>query len=206
MRRTLAVLAAALALACGRRDAAEAPSAVPDPPLGTLPVAVIHVRDKGEIRVELLAHKAPKTVENFITLAESGFYDGTTFHRVIPGFMIQGGDPNTRDRDPRNDGMGGPGYTIPDEFNDESHRRGVVSMANTGHPHTGGSQFFILVGDATHLDGHHTAFGRVVAGMQVADAIAAVERDQYGRWGPLDRPREDVVIESVTIERPRGRS
>ena len=202
-RRAAASLA--LLLACsGRPDnAAKAPASVPEPPPGTLPMAVLQVRDRGEIRVELLSHKAPKTVENFIKLAESGFYDGTTFHRVIPGFMIQGGDPNSRDRDPRNDGLGGPGYTIADEPNDEPQRRGVVSMANTGMPHSAGSQFFILVADAPQLAGHYTAFGRVVGGIAVADAIVGVERDVYGRYGPPDRPRSDVVIEKVSIERPK---
>jgi peptidyl-prolyl cis-trans isomerase B (cyclophilin B) len=204
-RRAVATLGLFVACSGQPDQTAKAPAPVPEPPPGTLPVAVLHVRERGEIRIELLAHKAPKTVENFVKLAESGFYDGTTFHRVIPGFMIQGGDPNSRDRDPRNDGLGGPGYTIPDEPNDEPQHRGVVSMANTGAPHSGGSQFFILVADAPQLAGHYTAFGRVVAGMAVADAIVAVERDVYGRWGPLDRPRQDVVIEKVAIERPPRR-
>jgi cyclophilin family peptidyl-prolyl cis-trans isomerase len=202
-------LAVIVAIGCRRQQGEAAKPVlphVPDPPAGTLPVAVIQVRGKGPIRIELLEHKAPKTVANFEKLAESGFYDGTTFHRVVPGFMIQGGDPNSRDRDPRNDGQGGPGYAIPDEFNDESHLRGVVSMANIGRPDTGGSQFFILVGDAPYLDGHHTTFGRVLSGMEVADAIVAVPRDEYGRYGPRDRPLDDVVIESVKIERPAARS
>jgi peptidyl-prolyl cis-trans isomerase B (cyclophilin B) len=201
----LAVLAAGLP-GCGGDESepaarAPAPSA-PEPPPGTLPVAVLQVAGFGDIRIELLSHQAPRTVDNFIQLAESGFYDGTTFHRVIPGFMIQGGDPNSKNRDPRDDGRGGPGYTIPDEFNDTPHLRGAVSMANTGHPNSGGSQFFILVDSAPHLDGKHTVFGRVVEGMDVVDRIVAVDRDVYGRYGPPDRPREDVVVESVTIERP----
>ncbi len=208
---TPALLGLALLLGCGgeRNDAETAPvpdpapaAALPEPPPGSLPVATIRVRDFGEIRVELLAHIAPQTVANFEKLAGEGFYDGTTFHRVIPDFMIQGGDPNTRDRDPRNDGMGGPGYAIPDEFGGAPHVRGILSMANTGRPETGGSQFFILVGDAPHLDGKHSVFGRVVDGMEVVDRIVAVERDEYGRWGPPDRPREDVVVESVRIEAP----
>ena len=201
----------ALVLGCGgeRRDSAPisaadgAPAAaVPEPPPGSLPVATVRVREFGEIRIELLAHVAPKTVANFEALAGEGFYDGTTFHRILPGFMIQGGDPNTKDRDPRNDGTGGPGYTIPDEFGGAPHLRGALSMANTGQPESGGSQFFVLVGDAPHLDGRHSVFGRVVDGMDVVDRIVAVERDEYGRWGPPDRPREDVVIESVRIEAP----
>ena len=166
-----------------------------------MPVAVLAVRDFGEIRIALRSDVAPKTVENFTKLANEKFYDGTTFHRVIPGFMIQGGDPLSKDRDPRNDGVGGPGYKIPDEPNGLRHRRGVVSMANAG-ANTGGSQFFVLVADAPHLDGKHTAFGAIVAGMDVVDRIVAVERDQYSRWGPQDRPIKDVVIESVTIEAP----
>jgi len=201
----------ALALACGedRDDAVQdlvpgaGPAAtVPEPPPGSLPIATLRVRDFGEIRIELLAHVAAQTVANFEKLAGEGFYDGTSFHRVIPGFMIQGGDPNTRDRDPRNDGMGGPGYTIPDEFGGAPHVRGALSMANTGRPESGGSQFFLLVADAPHLDGKHSVFGRVVEGMDVVDRIVAVERDEYGRWGPPDRPRADVVVESIRIEAP----
>jgi peptidyl-prolyl cis-trans isomerase B (cyclophilin B) len=204
-----AIVCFALALACSGEQSGRAPSpapdaapvaAVPEPSPGSLPVATIRVRDFGEIRVELLAHVAPKTVANFEKLAEDGFYDGTTFHRVLPEFMIQGGDPNTKDRDPRNDGLGGPGYTIPDEFGAAPHVRGALSMANTGRPGSGGSQFFVLVGDAPHLDGKHSVFGRVVDGLDVVDRIVAVERDQYGRWGPPDRPREDVVIETIRIE------
>lgn len=191
--------------ACGGGEAQDAPSAaaaVPEPAPGTLPVAVLQMRDHGEIRIELLEHRAPQTVANFEKLANEGFYAGTTFHRVVPGFMLQGGDPNSKNRDPRDDGHGGPGYTIPDELGAASHLRGVVSMANNGHPNTGGSQFFIMLADKPHLDEKHTSFGRVVAGMDVVDAIAAVERDVYGRHGPPERPLEDVVMESVTIERP----
>jgi cyclophilin family peptidyl-prolyl cis-trans isomerase len=200
-------LAVALGAACDRNETeATAPGAAapaaPEPPLATLPVAVLRVRDFGEIRIALRPDVAPKTVENFRKLATSGFYAGTTFHRVVPGFVIQGGDPNSKDRDPRNDGLGGPGYQIPEEPSGISHRRGVVSMANAGRG-TGGSQFFILVSDAQQLDGAHTSFGRVVEGLDVVDAIAATERDQYGRRGPPDRPLKDVVVESVTIEEPR---
>jgi cyclophilin family peptidyl-prolyl cis-trans isomerase len=164
------------------------------------PVAVISVEGFGEMRLELIPEVAPRTVENFIKLAEQKFYDGTTFHRVIPEFMIQGGDPNSRNRDPRDDGRGGPGYTIEDEFSQVSHVRGMVSMANTGRPGTGGSQFFIVVKDKPHLDGGYSLFGRVLEGMEVADRIAAVERDLYGRHGPTDRPLENVVVASIRIE------
>lgn len=177
--------------------------ATPQP--GRREQVVLRVRDLGEIRIELLAQHAPATVENFKKLARAGFYDGTTFHRVVPGFMIQGGDPNSRDRDPRNDGRGGPGYFIPDEHNPIAHGPGVVSMANTGRPGSAGSQFFIVVGDAPHLDGNYTAFGLVVEGLDVAERVAAAPRDLYGRHGPVDRPLEDVVVESVRIEPPGSR-
>jgi cyclophilin family peptidyl-prolyl cis-trans isomerase len=178
----------------------------PPPPQGPRPVAVITVENFGEIRVELIPELAPKTVENFIKLAGEKFYDGTTFHRVIPEFMIQGGDPNTKNRDPRDDGVGGPGYKIDDEFSEVSHVRGMVSMANTGAPRSGGSQFFIMVEDKTHLDGGYSLFGRVLEGMDVADRIANVQRDVYGRHGPNDRPLENVVIASIRIEgaKPAG--
>jgi len=157
------------------------------------PTAVLVVKDRGEIHIELLPEKAPKTVENFLKLAREGFYDGTTFHRVIPGFMIQGGDPLSRDDDPRNDGTGGPGYTIPAEFNDTPHERGVVSMARSSDPDSAGSQFFIVHQAASHLDGKYTAFGRVTSGMDVVDAIAETER------GARDRPVEDVVVAEVRV-------
>ncbi len=164
------------------------------------PVVALDVEGFGRIRIELLPEKAPKTVANFASLADQGFYDGTTFHRVIPEFMIQGGDPNTKNRDPRDDGQGDPGYSVPDELNDLRHVRGVVSMANRGSPNTGGSQFFILVADQPHLDSAYTAFGRVIEGMDVVDKIAAVEVDKYGRYGPPDRPRENVVVKQARTE------
>ena len=157
----------------------------------------------GEIRIELLADVAPLTTRHFVELAEQGYYDGTTFHRVVPGFMIQGGDPNTRDRDPRNDGEGGLQPTVPDERPAVSQVRGLVSLANRGLPNSGATQFFIVVGEARHLDGQYAVFGRVTSGMDVADRIAAVERDIYGRHGPMERPVHDVVIEHVRIERAK---
>jgi len=200
---SVVVLFAAL-LACSRDEAGPPQLAEPpEPPLDTLPVAVLRVRDRGEIRIALRPDQAPQTVANFEKLAAEKFYEGILFHRVIPEFMIQTGDPLSKDRDPRNDGMGGPGYKIPDEIKGIHHRRGIVSMANAG-PNTGGSQFFILVGEAPQLDTKHTAFGRVIAGIEVVDAIATTERDQYGRHGPPDRPTKDVVIESLTIEPPKG--
>jgi peptidyl-prolyl cis-trans isomerase B (cyclophilin B) len=154
----------------------------------------ITVKDLGVIEIEFLPDKAPKTVENFAKLAGDGLYDGTTFHRVIPGFMIQGGDPRSKNDNPNDDGTGGPGYRIKDEFSDVAHERGVISMANMGYPDSGGSQFFIVVKDSPFLDGKYTAFARVVSGMEVADAVAAVEKDAR------DRPLENVVVESVRVE------
>ena len=147
--------------------------------------ATLHT-NHGAIALELFDEDAPKTVDNFVKLSKDGFYDGITFHRVIPDFMIQGGCP-------RGDGTGGPGYSFEDEFNDHPVARGYLAMANAG-PNTNGSQFFIVTADeAPWLDGKHTVFGRVTSGQDVADAISFLERD--GR----DRPLEPVVIESVTI-------
>jgi cyclophilin family peptidyl-prolyl cis-trans isomerase len=141
---------------------------------------------KGPIAVELFDDDAPKTVENFRSLAGKGFYEGVIFHRVIPDFMIQGGDPTGT-------GSGGPGYTFEDEFNERKVVRGALAMANAG-PNTNGSQFFIVTADACPwLDGKHTVFGQVTDGMDVVDTISAVDT------GPGDRPRDDVKIESVDL-------
>jgi peptidyl-prolyl cis-trans isomerase B (cyclophilin B) len=213
MRSVIALLSGALILSACGADEPAAPAAAPAaggaPELphaaiapGPHDVAVLGIRDLGTIRIELLPEVAPETVANFLELADAGFYDGTQFHRVIPGFMIQGGDPNTKGKDPRHYGKGGPGYKIPDEFTDLSHTRGTVSMANTGYPNTGASQFFIVHGDATHLDGRHAVFGRVVEGMDVADAITELEIDAFGRYGPRNRPHPvPAVVESIRIER-----
>ncbi len=147
--------------------------------------ATLHT-NKGAIAVELFDDDAPKTVGNFVKLAGDGFYDGVIFHRVIPDFMIQGGDPTGT-------GSGGPGYQFEDEFNQHKVIRGALAMANAG-PNTNGSQFFIVTADETPwLDGKHTVFGRVTDGMDVVDAISAVDRDAR------DKPYEDVVIERVEI-------
>jgi cyclophilin family peptidyl-prolyl cis-trans isomerase len=168
---------------------------------GRHPVAAIRVRDLGTIRVELLPEAAAKTVKQFEKLAGEGFYDRTTFHRVIPDFMIQGGCSNTRNADPRDDGKGGGEVFLEDEFTDLPHQRGAVSMANRGSRNSGGTQFFILLGDAGYLDGKHAVFGRVIEGMEVADAIAKLEIDKYGRYGPPDRPYPvSAVVESIRIE------
>jgi cyclophilin family peptidyl-prolyl cis-trans isomerase len=147
--------------------------------------ATLHT-NHGPIVVELFDGDAPKTVENFTKLAADGFYDGIIFHRVIPDFMIQGGDPTGT-------GSGGPGYTFEDEFNDNKIVRGALAMANAG-PNTNGSQFFIVTTEAASwLDGKHTVFGRVTDGMDVVDAISALETDAR------DRPSTDVVIERVEL-------
>jgi peptidyl-prolyl cis-trans isomerase B (cyclophilin B) len=141
----------------------------------------------GTIELEFLNDKAPGHVKNFVDLAKKGFYDGTTFHRVIPGFMIQGGDPNTKDpKAPRGQhGTGGPGYNIKAEFNDTPHKRGVLSMARANDPNSAGCQFFICVGDSGFLDRNYTAFGRVTRGMEVADKVVNAPRD--GRDNPNER-------------------
>ena len=148
--------------------------------------ATLHT-NHGAISVELYDDDAPKTVDNFVSLARKGFYDGVVFHRVIPDFMIQGGDPTGT-------GSGGPGYTFDDEFNSHAVARGALAMANAG-PNTNGSQFFVVTADACPwLDGKHTVFGRVTDGMDVVDSISALQTD--GR----DRPRDDVVIERVELD------
>lgn len=155
---------------------------------------VVIEMDSGElIEIELYPEIAPKTVENFEKLVNSGFYDGLTFHRVIPGFMIQGGCP-------KGNGTGGPGYSIKGEFaangvkNDLKHTRGVISMARAMDPDSAGSQFFIMHEDAPHLDGQYAAFGKVVSGMDAVDRIAAVDTD----WG--DKPLTPVVMAKVSIK------
>jgi peptidyl-prolyl cis-trans isomerase B (cyclophilin B) len=148
----------------------------------------------GEIEIEFLPDKAPGHVKNFLDLAKKGFYDGTTFHRVIPGFMIQGGDPNTKDTSaPRaRHGTGGPGHNVKAEFNDTAHKRGIVSMARAQDPDSAGSQFFIVVKDSLFLDRNYTAFGRVVRGMEAADQIVNAPRD--ARDNPNDRIEMKVRV------------
>jgi cyclophilin family peptidyl-prolyl cis-trans isomerase len=142
--------------------------------------------NQGPIEIELFDDDAPKTVENFKKLANDGFYNGVIFHRVIPDFMIQGGDPTGT-------GTGGPGYQFEDEFNDHKVERGALAMANAG-PNTNGSQFFIVTAEATPwLDGKHTVFGKVTSGMEVVDAIEQTETD------PRDKPLEEMRIESISL-------
>lgn len=146
----------------------------------------------GDIVLKFFHDVAPGHVKNFIDLARKGFYNGTTFHRIIPGFMIQGGDPNSKNSDRSSHGMGGPGYKIKAEFNSTPHRRGVVSMARANDPDSAGSQFFICVADSNFLDWQYTAFGEVVSGMEVADKVVNMKRD--GRDNPLERIEMTVTV------------
>ncbi len=148
----------------------------------------------GTITLKFFPDVAPGHVQNFIDLAKKGFYDGTTFHRVIPGFMIQGGDPNSKNPDKRSHGTGGPGSTIKAEFNNRPHKRGTLSMARAMNPDSAGSQFFICVKDSSFLDRQYTVFGEVVSGMDVVDKIVSQPRD------PNDNPNERVEMKVKITE------
>ncbi|MBE6071553.1 MAG: peptidylprolyl isomerase [Clostridium butyricum] len=158
-----------------------------------LPIVTMKIKDYGTVKLELYPEVAPNTVNNFISLSNSGFYDGLKFHRVIKGFMIQGGDPDGV-------GTGGPGYSIVGEFtsngfaNSLKHTKGVISMARSNNPDSAGSQFFIMSEDAPHLDGEYAAFGKVISGIEVVENIEKVDTDSN------DAPKEDVVIESITVD------
>ena len=158
------------------------------------PIVTIEMEDGGVMKAELYPEIAPNTVNNFISLVKKGFYDGVIFHRVIPGFMIQGGDP-------KGVGIGGPGYCIKGEFkqngvaNNLKHTRGVISMARSGMPNSAGSQFFIMHEDAPHLDGSYAAFGKVTEGMETVDAIASVKCNYN------DKPLQDQRMATVTVDR-----
>ena len=158
------------------------------------PIVTIKMADGGIMKLELYPDIAPKTVENFVSLVQKNFYDGLIFHRVIKGFMIQGGDPEGT-------GCGGPGYSIPGEFsangfeNNLKHTEGVISMARSQNPNSAGSQFFIMHKNSPHLDGSYAAFGKIIEGMEVVNKIATVKTD----WS--DRPMEDQVMETVTVEK-----
>ena len=160
------------------------------------PIVTFKMESGGKMVAELYPEVAPNTVNNFISLIKKGFFDGLIFHRVIPGFMIQGGDP-------QGSGMGGPGYEIPGEFtangfqNDLKHDRGVLSMARSSNPDSAGSQFFIMVDPAPHLDGQYAAFGKVIEGMEVADAIVSTPTG----WG--DKPKTPQRMKTVTVD-PQG--
>ncbi len=149
----------------------------------------------GNMELKFFPDVAPSHVKNFIDLAKKGFYDGTTFHRVIPGFMIQGGDPNSKNPDKSRHGTGGPGYTIKAEFNKKPHKRGTLSMARAADPDSAGSQFFICVADAKFLDSQYTVFGEVVSGMEVADKIVGQPRDRQ------DNPHDRVEMKVKIIEK-----
>ncbi len=149
----------------------------------------------GDITLSFLPDKAPGHVENFLKLANEGFYTGTKFHRVLPGFMIQGGDPNSKEDDRSLHGMGDPGYKIRAEFNDTPHVPGVLSMARSGHPDSAGCQFFIMAGEASYLDGQYTAFGQVEDGLDVVYTIVKLPRDHADN--PL--PDNPAIIERVTV-------
>jgi peptidyl-prolyl cis-trans isomerase B (cyclophilin B) len=157
------------------------------------PIITIQMKNGGTMKAELYPEIAPETVKNFVDLAAKGFYNGLIFHRVIPGFMIQGGDP-------QGTGMGGPGYTIKGEFsangfkNDLKHTRGVLSMARAMDPNSAGSQFFIMHEDSPHLDGQYAAFGKLIEGIEVVDEIASVRTDYN------DRPLEPQQIEFMTVQ------
>lgn len=156
-------------------------------------VAVIETKF-GNIEIKLFSDKAPGHVDNFLKLVREGFYDGTIFHRIIPGFMVQGGDPNTKGDDKATYGMGGPGYTINAEFSDTPHKRGVVSMARAQDPNSAGSQFFIVVKDSAFLDNQYTVFGEVTSGMDAVDKIVDLPRN------PNDLPDERVEIKVTVSE------
>jgi peptidyl-prolyl cis-trans isomerase B (cyclophilin B) len=166
----------------------------PDAKAGAAKEMAVIKTAEGEMVIEFWPEVAPKTVENFKTLAKKGFYDGTCFHRVIKGFMIQGGDPNTKDPDKESAwGTGGPGYTIAAEFNDRSHVRGVISMARTQDPNSAGSQFFICHGSPTFLDHQYTAFGKLTKGDDVLEKIATTPTHAP------DRPNKRMGVESIKI-------
>lgn len=191
--RGLAVLMTIVLLAACAQDKTN--DETTEAPISTdaKPTVTMTLEDGEEVVMELYPEVAPNTVNNFIALAEDGFYDGLIFHRVIKGFMVQGGDPEGT-------GTGGPGYAIKGEFssngaeNNLTHEPGVISMARSEHPDSAGSQFFIVTGEADHLDGDYASFGKVIEGMENVEAMEKVETDE------TDRPQEDVVIETMTVE------
>lgn len=175
------------------------PLLTPSPTMNAQNPVITMKTSMGSIKIELFADKVPNTVANFVKLSKEKFYDGILFHRVIPGFMAQSGDPNTKDSDPYNDGMGGPGYKFADEFvAGLSNVRGTISMANSG-PNTNGSQFFINVVDNTYLNNKHTVFGKVIEGMDIVDKIVNVPTVQNNPR-LQNRPAKDVAIVSVVVK------
>ena len=175
-------------------------SSTPIVDVENLPIATIKVKDYGTIEAELYPNKAPNTVNNFIELANSGFYDGLTFHRIVEGFMNQGGDP-------KGDGTGGPGYSIKGEFsangynnNDLKHTTGVLSMARAKNPDSAGSQFFIMAGDAPSLDGQYAAFGKVINGLDVVEAINNTKVEINKATGQKSTPVTPIIIEEIRVD------
>lgn len=160
-------------------------------------VAIIKT-SAGEMVISFWPEVAPKTVENFVKLSKDGFYDGTAFHRIVKGFMIQGGDPLSKEQDSPAVGTGGPGYTIKAEFNDRSHVRGVISMARSSHPDSAGSQFFVCLDDATFLDHQYTAFGKLIKGDAVLEKIGNTPTT-FGGGSERSKPTSRVTVESIRI-------
>lgn len=184
------LMGVAVLVGIGKSDAAD----VGRTNSGKTPRVIISTKF-GDMEIRFFPDRAPKHVDNFVKLAKEGFYDGTIFHRVIPGFMIQGGDPNTKDPHKiERYGEGGPGYTVKEEFNDTPHKRGIVSMARGQDPNSAGSQFFIVVEDSRFLDNNYTVFGEVVKGIGVADKIINLARDQR------DNPKERVEMTVKVVE------
>lgn len=197
IKRTVAALAVLAVMACAVAAGAETKKkndTQEDKKKMTETRALIETKF-GTIELKFFPDVAPNHVKNFVDLAKKGFYDGTTFHRVIPGFMIQGGDPNTKSPDKSKHGMGGPGYTVKAEFNARPHKRGTLSMARAASPDSAGSQFFICVADAAFLDKQYTVFGEVVSGMDVADKIVSQPRDR------ADNPNERVEMKVKIAEK-----
>lgn len=166
-------------------------------------VAVLEVEGFGRLRIALYPELAPESTALFARRIDEGYYEGTTFHRVVPDFVVQGGDPNSRDDDPANDGRGGLEVALPDEPSDAPLERGTVALANRGQPGTSGAQFFVTLSRSPALDGRYNVIGRVLEGMDVVDAVAAVETDVHGRWSPRNRPLQDVVIAKTRLESAR---
>jgi cyclophilin family peptidyl-prolyl cis-trans isomerase len=190
MRTLLLILLSATLFAIGCANQPAEPTSAMKPHQ----IAILET-NLGTIKIQFFPDKAPGHVKNFIDLAKKGFYDGTRFHRVIPGFMIQGGDPLSKKGDRRVMGTGGPGYTIKAEFNDVKHERGILSMARSSDPNSAGSQFFIMVANKTHLDGQYSAFGKVISGMDVVDKIVNLERDENDN--PLEK--NPAIIKHIKI-------
>lgn len=190
---TTVVFILLLIAGCGKAEEENTATSTKKTTVEKNPIVTITMENNEQMKLELYPNIAPNTVHNFISLVEGGFYNGLTFHRVIPDFMIQGGDPN-------GDGSGGPNYSIKGEFskngfeNDLKHERGVISMARAQAPDSAGSQFFIMVKDSTHLDGEYAAFGKVIEGIEVVDKIVSVKRNEN------DKPLEDQKIKEMTIE------